>query len=96
MSTDVPFEELESDEGEERMFISPPARTPATAEADIFAIIPTLCYGANGSVDMLDFCGGEGGIAKLAFKRGLTSGGNFDNRANADLGDPVVQRAIMH
>ena len=90
------MEELEDDEDEEHMYIMSPARAPAVIDADIFTIMPTLCYGANGCVDMLEFCGGEGGITKLAFKRGLTSGGNLDKRANDDLGDPSVQRVITH
>ena len=96
VSTDVPIEELESDEDEENLFIHVPSRSPALEEADIFAIIPTLCYGSNGYVDMLELCGGEGGITKLAFRRGLTSGGNLDKKTNVDLGKPTIQRIIIH
>eukprot|EP00959_Pyramimonas_sp_CCMP1952_P428715 8979223-Pyramimonas_sp.AAC.1 len=64
--------------------------------ADIYSIVATLCYGSNTCVEMLEPCGGEGGISALAFSRGLPSGGNLDKTACADLGDPSVQRAVDH
>ena len=45
---------------------------------------------------MLELCGGLGGISELAFKRGLSSGGNLDKRSYVDLGDRRVQDAVMH
>eukprot|EP00959_Pyramimonas_sp_CCMP1952_P208337 4358158-Pyramimonas_sp.AAC.1 len=60
--------------------------------ADICSIVTTLYYGHNNCVDMLELCGGEGGIAELAFSRGLSSGGSLDKAAYVDLGDPSVQR----
>eukprot|EP00959_Pyramimonas_sp_CCMP1952_P312896 6549454-Pyramimonas_sp.AAC.1 len=39
---------------------------------------------------MLEPCGGVGGISRLAFSRGLSSGGNLDNRAFVDLGNREV------
>eukprot|EP00959_Pyramimonas_sp_CCMP1952_P121084 2531536-Pyramimonas_sp.AAC.1 len=45
---------------------------------------------------MLELCGGEGGIAELAFSRGLSSGGNLDKTTCVDLGDPSVQRGVDH
>ena len=67
-SSDVP---LDSDSDEEELFLSIPAGTPADTHADVFSIIPALCYGRNNEVDMLELCGGLGGISELAFKRGL-------------------------
>ena len=64
--------------------------------ADVFSIVPTLCYGRYNRVDMLELCGGAGGISQLAFKRKLSSGGNLDKRANVDLDDPKVQEAVVH
>eukprot|EP00959_Pyramimonas_sp_CCMP1952_P197361 4127322-Pyramimonas_sp.AAC.1 len=32
-------------------------------------IIPTLCYGRHSKVDVLELCGGSGGISQLAFSR---------------------------
>eukprot|EP00959_Pyramimonas_sp_CCMP1952_P323101 6760944-Pyramimonas_sp.AAC.1 len=39
--------------------------------ADVYIIVATLCHGRNNCVDMLELCGGEGGIPELAFSRGL-------------------------
>eukprot|EP00959_Pyramimonas_sp_CCMP1952_P153299 3207089-Pyramimonas_sp.AAC.1 len=64
--------------------------------ADIYSIVATLCYGHNNCVDMLELCGGEGGISELAFPRGLSSGGNLDKTTCVDLGDPSAQRAVDH
>eukprot|EP00959_Pyramimonas_sp_CCMP1952_P151338 3166531-Pyramimonas_sp.AAC.1 len=65
----------------------PPTSMPDT-HADIYSIVATLCYGHNDCVDMLELCGGEGGISKLAFSRSLSSGGNLDKTTCVDLGDP--------
>eukprot|EP00959_Pyramimonas_sp_CCMP1952_P265134 5544185-Pyramimonas_sp.AAC.1 len=66
------------------------------SHADIYGIVATLCYGHNSCVDMLELCGGEGGISELPFSRGLSSGGNFYKTTCVDLGDPSVQRAVGH
>eukprot|EP00959_Pyramimonas_sp_CCMP1952_P276608 5781924-Pyramimonas_sp.AAC.1 len=66
------------------------------AHADIYSIVATLCYGHNNCADMLELCGGEGGISERAFSRGLSSGGNLDKTTYVDLGDPSVQRAVDH
>ena len=47
-------------------------------------------------MDLLELCGGLGGISELAFKRGLSSGGNLGKRSYVDLGDRRVQDAVMH
>eukprot|EP00959_Pyramimonas_sp_CCMP1952_P037184 777920-Pyramimonas_sp.AAC.1 len=73
-----------------------PAGQHAESYADVFSIIPTLCYGRHNKVDMLELCGGIGGIFQLAFSRGMSSGGNLDKRAFADLANKEVQDAAMH
>ena len=62
----------------------------------MFSIVPALCYGRNSEVDMLELCGGLGGLSELAFKRGLSSGGNLGKRSYVDLGNKQVQDAVMH
>eukprot|EP00959_Pyramimonas_sp_CCMP1952_P021254 448424-Pyramimonas_sp.AAC.2 len=47
-------------------------------------------------VDLLELCGGSGGISQLAFSRGLSSGGNLDKRSYVDPGNKDVQDAVMH
>eukprot|EP00959_Pyramimonas_sp_CCMP1952_P120993 2529878-Pyramimonas_sp.AAC.1 len=78
------------------MCITFPAGQPAASYADVFSIIPTLCYGRHNKVDMLELCGGSGGISQLAFSRGLFSGGNLDKRTFVDLGNKDVPDAVMH
>ena len=56
--TDVP---LDSDSDEEELFLTLPAGLPADTHADVFPIVPALCYGRNNEVDMLELCGGLGG-----------------------------------
>eukprot|EP00959_Pyramimonas_sp_CCMP1952_P025372 532345-Pyramimonas_sp.AAC.1 len=63
--------------------------------ADRHSIVASLCYGHNNCVDMVELCGGDGGISELAFSWGL-SGGNLDKTTCVDLGDPSVQRAVDH
>eukprot|EP00959_Pyramimonas_sp_CCMP1952_P286753 5996288-Pyramimonas_sp.AAC.1 len=91
-STDVPVGLISSDE-EDDLFLTLPTSLPDT-HADIYSRVTTLCYGNNNCVDMLELRGGEGGISKLAFSRGLSSGGNPDKTTCVDLGDPSVQRAV--
>ena len=67
------------------------AMIPNITEADIFSIIPTLCYCREAYVDFLEFCGGQGRISKVAFKRGLSFGGNLDVVTGCDLGESNVQ-----
>eukprot|EP00959_Pyramimonas_sp_CCMP1952_P398678 8354021-Pyramimonas_sp.AAC.1 len=38
--------------------------------ADTYSIVATVCYGHNNCVDMVELCGGEGGISELAFSMG--------------------------
>ena len=55
---------------------------------DVFSIVATLCYGHDNCVDMLELCGGDGGMSEMAFARGQTSGGSHDKRTKVDIGDP--------
>ena len=65
--------------------------------ADVYSIVTSLCYGKNNYQDLIEFCGGEGGISELAFTRGLSSAGNLDKvKTKVDLGCPKVQRVIEH
>ena len=91
---DVYNEDIRSEDDEDLHMIL--SMTPSITEADIFSIIPALCYGREAYVDILEFCGGQGRISKVAFKRGLTSGGNLDLTTGCDLGEPTVQYAINH
>eukprot|EP00959_Pyramimonas_sp_CCMP1952_P401587 8414466-Pyramimonas_sp.AAC.1 len=43
--TDVPLVSDTDSSGEEETFIALPAGQPAESHADVFSIIPTLCYG---------------------------------------------------
>ena len=91
-------DDTETDREAEEIFTAshagPPALagSPAGSHAAVFAILPTFCYGSNNSVDSLELCGGKGGIAQIAFRRGLSSGGNLDKLTSCDLGNPQVQR----
>eukprot|EP00959_Pyramimonas_sp_CCMP1952_P388939 8149356-Pyramimonas_sp.AAC.1 len=42
-----------------------PAGLPAEAHTDVCPIILTLCCGRNSEVDVLELCGGSGGIRQL-------------------------------
>eukprot|EP00959_Pyramimonas_sp_CCMP1952_P354143 7419942-Pyramimonas_sp.AAC.1 len=85
---------MSSDE-EDDLFLALPTSMP-DAHADIYSIVATLCYGNNNCADMVELCGGEGGISELAFSRGLSSGGNLGKATCVDLGDSSVQRAVDH
>ena len=86
----------DSDSDEEDAYLSMPAGLPADASADVFAMIPALCYGRRNEVDMLGLCGGKGGMPEFAFRRQLSSGGDLDKIAKVALGIPKVQRAVLH
>ena len=58
--------------------------------------VADLCYGYNNTVDLLELCGGKGNISKVAFKRGLVSGGSLDLATYYDLGNRKVQHAVLH
>ena len=62
----------------------------------MFSAIACLCYGYNNAVDLLEICGGTGGISKAAFQHELSSGGNIDLATGCNLDHPEVQKAIMH
>ena len=47
-------------------------------------------------VDLLEICGGKAGTSQIAFRRGLSSGGNVDLTTGCDLGDPEVPKAVIH
>ena len=95
LSTDVPTEELSSWRGErDALFVSRPMR-PTEDRRSIFTNASSWCYCTNGCVDALELCGGECVTSQLAFKRGLSSGGNLDKYANVDLGGPRGQTAVF-
>eukprot|EP00959_Pyramimonas_sp_CCMP1952_P180294 3770223-Pyramimonas_sp.AAC.1 len=81
-STDVPVELISSDE-EDDLVLALPTSLPDT-HADVYSIVATVCYGNNNCVDMLELRGGEGCMSKLAFSRGLSSGGNLDKTTCVD------------
>ncbi len=56
--TDVPLDSDTDSSGEEETLITLPAGQPAESYADVFSIIPTLCYGRHNKVDVLELCGG--------------------------------------
>eukprot|EP00959_Pyramimonas_sp_CCMP1952_P368758 7724129-Pyramimonas_sp.AAC.1 len=89
--TDVSLGTDSDEDGE--AFIALPAGLPVDAHADVFSIIPTVSYGRNNEVDMLELCGGNVGVSHVAFSRGLSPGGNFDKRSYVDFGNKEVQDA---
>ena len=94
--TDYPMEDPDSSGDDEDTFLTLPTVVPTDNYASVFSIVPTLCYGRHNRVDMLELCGGTGGISQLAFKRKLPSGGNLDKRTHVNLDDPKVQEAVIH
>ena len=80
---------------DENMFLQIPC-TIADGTTNIYSAVAELCYGHNQSVDLLELCGGEGRTSQVAFRRGLSSGGNVDLTTGCDLGDPQVQKAVKH
>ena len=48
----------------------------------------------RGNVDILELCGGEGLPGRIAVRRKLKSGGNFDIVTDCDLNDPHTQHQI--
>ena len=47
-------------------------------------------------IDILELCGGTGRISEVAFRKGLTSGGNLDLTTGCDLGDAQTQLSLIH
>eukprot|EP00959_Pyramimonas_sp_CCMP1952_P388589 8142425-Pyramimonas_sp.AAC.1 len=94
--TDVALDSDTKSDDEEETCITLPAGLPAESDADVLSITPTLFYGRPNNVDMLELCGGSGGISQLAFSRGLSSGGNLDKRSFVKLGNKDVQGSVMH
>ena len=94
---DVTFEDIDSSSDED-LFIAVPQQVMRgnMHPTEIFSAVSQLCYGYNSQVDMLELCGNEGRISQVAFRRGLTSGGNLDLVSGCDLGDPTTQKAINH
>eukprot|EP00959_Pyramimonas_sp_CCMP1952_P036870 771377-Pyramimonas_sp.AAC.1 len=60
--------DTESDDAEET-FITLLAGLHAESYADGVSITPTFCYGRHHMVDVLELCGGSGGISQRAFSR---------------------------
>eukprot|EP00959_Pyramimonas_sp_CCMP1952_P139922 2928216-Pyramimonas_sp.AAC.1 len=69
-STDVPVELISSDE-EDDLFLTLSASMPDT-HADIYSTVAILCCGHKNCMDMLELCGGAGGISELAFSRAVS------------------------
>ena len=59
-------------------------------------VYATATTGYNNTVDLLEICGGTGGIIKAAFRRKLSSGGNIDLTTGCNLDHPEVQKALFH
>ena len=95
LSLDVIGEVLDSSDSDGDLFITIPL-SPPDSTTNIYSAVSQLCYGKHNTVDLLELCGGEGRISQVAFKRGLTSGGNIDLTTGCDLGLANVQRAINH
>ena len=96
LSYDTICEQVESSDDEDLFMTIPMTVTDAEAVTNIYTAVASLCYGKHREVDMVEFCGGLGGITKIGFKRGLACGGNFDLVTGCDLGDPATQRALNH
>ena len=93
-TADYYIEDLDEDRN---VFINIPSKLdPHDQDVDVFSAIACLCYGSNNCVDVLELCGGSGGISKAAFKRGLVSGGNLDLTTQVNLDDKDEQFAINH
>ena len=68
-----PREEADSDEENHgELFYQIPQVIP-DGLTDVFSAIAGLCYGYDNSVDLLELCGGTGGISKAAFRRKLSA-----------------------
>ena len=90
------YDAYESDtDHDENVHCDVPISIPS-GETNIFSAVATLCYGKHNKVDLVELCGGEARISKIAFRRGLISGGNLDLVTGCDLGDPATQKAINH
>ena len=50
---------------------------------------------AGVNIDIVELCGGEGLPGRIAVRRRLKSGGNFDIVTDVDLNDPKVQHEVM-
>ena len=95
LSCDALFEDLSDDDD---LFVTVPTTIRGVRDSmgNTLSAVAYLCYGKNNQVDLLELCGGAGRISQVAFRRGLTSGGNLDLVTGCDLGDPAVQKAINH
>ena len=90
----MPYEN-DDDMSDSDLFITVPSCITDN-HTNVYSAISTLCYGTNGSVDILELCGGTGGITHAAFRRGMSSGGNLDLTTQVDLGNPTTQKAVLH
>ena len=95
LSCDVLCEGVDSSDDDSRLHESIPM-TIKDPMGNVESIIAYLCYGKYNEVDLLELCGGDGRISQIAFRRGLTSGGNLDLTTGCDLGNPATQRALNH
>ena len=46
-------------------------------------------------VDVVEICGGEGGVSRISLRRHLAVGQNFDLRSGIDLTDPKQQQRLI-
>ena len=61
---------------------------------DLVAVLAMLARVGPG-IDLVEFCGGEGRASKIAIRRRLRAGRNFDIVTQADLGDPTTQEMAL-
>ena len=90
---DTYIEPIDSSDDEDMFYFIP---MPQDNTTNVFTAIAHLCYGRDRYVDILELCGGKGKISNVAFRRGLSSGGNLDLVTGCDLGLPEVQKAVKH
>ena len=72
------------------------ASSPTTHHAvDLDDMISLLAHTKSG-MDIVELCGGEGRTSKIAVRRHLGVGNNFDIVTGTDLNDPVQQRKVLN
>ena len=57
--------------------------------------VMALLYHAGNGIDMCEFCGGEGRPSKIAIRRNLKAGKNFDLVCGIDLGQRRDQQQAL-
>jgi len=69
--------------------------TSAYHAADFDELVAFLTSAGPG-MDIVELCGGEGRSSKVAVRRHLSIGNNFDIVTGTDLNDPVQQRKVLN